>query len=254
MGTDAILTLSGSQSGWRYQLYKDNVPVGSPKDGTGSALTFSETSTGVGRFNYTVRTVDATGVQCEIQVSNVLVITVNAVATTTPTYAASTKTWTVGGQIWSDVINIPACDHDAFTNSTTESYCRSYTAGGKKWYYYNWTYVNANKNTLCPSSSLWRLPMMNDFIALDKFFSGTGSYRTGVAYSWISDHYYNVWGGDMTGFVNGGANMQMDAGSYWTSDTNGTASAYYLCYTLSGMVHPDRSDSRSYGFPVRCVR
>jgi hypothetical protein len=79
LGADAILTLSGSESGWRYQLYKDNIPVGSEKEGTGSALTFSEESTAAGRFSYTVQTVDATGAQCEIAVSNVLAITVNIV-------------------------------------------------------------------------------------------------------------------------------------------------------------------------------
>jgi hypothetical protein len=80
LGADITLTLSGSESGWRYQLYKDNIPVGSEKEGTGNALTFSEASTDVGRFSYTVRTVDATGAQCEIPVSNVLAIMINPVS------------------------------------------------------------------------------------------------------------------------------------------------------------------------------
>jgi hypothetical protein len=73
------LTLSGSQRGWRYQLYKDNIPVGSEKEGTDSALTFSEASATVGGYSYTVQTVDASGAQCEIAVSNVHAITVNPV-------------------------------------------------------------------------------------------------------------------------------------------------------------------------------
>jgi hypothetical protein len=80
LGADVTLTLSGSESGWHYQLYKDNMPVGSEKEGTGSALTFSEASTAAGRFSYTVRTVDATGAQCEIPVSNVFAITINPVS------------------------------------------------------------------------------------------------------------------------------------------------------------------------------
>jgi uncharacterized protein (TIGR02145 family) len=79
MGTDITLTLSGSESGWHYQLYKNNIPVGSEKEGTGSPLTFSEVSSAVGGFSYMVQTVDASGTQCEIQVSNVLAITVNPV-------------------------------------------------------------------------------------------------------------------------------------------------------------------------------
>jgi hypothetical protein len=80
LGADVTLTLSGSESGWRYQLYKDNIPVGSEKEGTGNALTFSEESTAAGKFNYMVRTVDATGAQCEIPVSNVLAIMINPVS------------------------------------------------------------------------------------------------------------------------------------------------------------------------------
>jgi hypothetical protein len=80
-GSDVALTLSGSENGWRYQLYKDNMPIGTEKEGTGSALIFSETFPAIGRFNYTVRTVDATGAQCEMRMSNVLAITVNPVPT-----------------------------------------------------------------------------------------------------------------------------------------------------------------------------
>ncbi len=47
-------TLSGSQPGWSYQLYKDGVASGDPKAGTGSALTW--TSLGVG--TYLVKTVE----------------------------------------------------------------------------------------------------------------------------------------------------------------------------------------------------
>jgi hypothetical protein len=79
LGADVTLTLSSSQIGWRYQLYKNNIPVGSEKEGTGNALTFSEASTAAGRLSYTVQTVDATGAQCEIAVSNELAITVNIV-------------------------------------------------------------------------------------------------------------------------------------------------------------------------------
>jgi hypothetical protein len=48
-------------------------------NGTGSALTFSEAATATGTFNYTVQTIDATGVQCEMPVSNTRGITVNGV-------------------------------------------------------------------------------------------------------------------------------------------------------------------------------
>lgn len=50
-GTGTV-TLSGSQTGVKYQLFKDNVAEGSPIDGTGSALSFTAATTGV----YTVKT------------------------------------------------------------------------------------------------------------------------------------------------------------------------------------------------------
>jgi hypothetical protein len=94
-GANVTLTLSGSQSGWHYQLYKNNIPVGSKKEGTGSALTFSEASATVGGFSYTVQTVDASGAQCEIAVSNVHSITVNPVPGA-PTMSGSSSYCTSG--------------------------------------------------------------------------------------------------------------------------------------------------------------
>ena len=58
-------TLSGSQSGWSYQLYKDGVASDDPKAGTGSALTW--TSLGVG--TYLVKTVE-TSTQASAQIGS----------------------------------------------------------------------------------------------------------------------------------------------------------------------------------------
>jgi uncharacterized protein (TIGR02145 family) len=81
LNNTVTLTLSGSQSGWRYQLYKGSTAIGAVVNGTGSALTFSETGSATGTFNYTVQTVDPTGVQCEMPASNVRSITVAALPT-----------------------------------------------------------------------------------------------------------------------------------------------------------------------------
>ena len=53
-GASPSATLSGSQSGWSYQLYKDGVASGDPKAGTGSALTW----TSLGAGTYLVKTVE----------------------------------------------------------------------------------------------------------------------------------------------------------------------------------------------------
>jgi uncharacterized protein (TIGR02145 family) len=79
-GSTVTLTLSGSQSGWKYQLHKGSTAVGTVVDGTGSAITFSDISSVTGGFSYTVRTVDNPAVVAQrvMQVSDVRAITVQA--------------------------------------------------------------------------------------------------------------------------------------------------------------------------------
>jgi uncharacterized protein (TIGR02145 family) len=74
-GTDVTLSLSGSQSGWQYQLYKDDEATGNPVAGTGSVLTFTDASA-TGTFGYMVQGISSTGAQCEMPASNAHNITV----------------------------------------------------------------------------------------------------------------------------------------------------------------------------------
>jgi hypothetical protein len=99
-------------------------------------------------------------------------------AQNTPRYAASTKTWKFGDQIWSDWINIPACDHSAFSDSDTKPYCRSYTKDGNTWYYYNWTYVKRNERALCPSP--WKVPSLVDLIIFR-------NWRAAHRFDWVRE-------------------------------------------------------------------
>jgi uncharacterized protein (TIGR02145 family) len=177
-----------------------------------------------------------------------------------PRYAASTKTWTIGSQTWSDVINIPECDHDAFTNSLTVAYCRSYTTSEKKYYYYNWVYVNANQNTLCPSP--WHVPTKDDFMVLDKAFNGgTGANRT-VALSWITEHYINEWGASLSTGRAGGSDSATNAvpfatytGFYWSQgNVADPASSTHLLIVTDGRCYPACYSPPEAGMPVRCVK
>jgi hypothetical protein len=83
------------------------------------------------------------------------------IAINTPPYAATTRTWVFGDQIWSDAIHIPVCNKETFENSYTEPQCHSYTENGKIWYYYNGIYVMTNQHAMCPSP--WRVPTTADF-------------------------------------------------------------------------------------------
>jgi uncharacterized protein (TIGR02145 family) len=173
-----------------------------------------------------------------------------------PQYAASTQLWTVGSQVWSDVINIPECDHDAFTNSTTVPYCRSYTVNEKKWYYYNWTYVNKNQDKLCPLP--WHVPLQADFEALDLALGGTGT-RHSATQVWINEKYVDIWGGvrgaGRAGGPCAGAQMcQIGQWDHWWSNTSrSSAGAVGLQVSNGTVAMQDETESTS-GHRVRCVK
>jgi hypothetical protein len=80
VGTGVTLTLSGSQLGWRYQLYRGATAVGGVVNGTGSALAFPD-APAAGGYGYMVRTVDNPAVvaQRAMQVSDEHTVAVNAV-------------------------------------------------------------------------------------------------------------------------------------------------------------------------------
>jgi hypothetical protein len=151
---------------------------------------------------------------------------------TTPPLASSTQTWKFGTLTWSDLIKCPECNKSSFTSSNTEPQCRSYAGR----YYYNWAYVNANKNTLCPSP--WRVPTAEDFNSL-------GSHTTWPVL--ISEWGY---GGDAYGSSMEGVSTYA---YYWSSTQHpsSTSSAYRLFYRSSNLyvdTYP-----KYYGFQVRCV-
>jgi hypothetical protein len=168
-----------------------------------------------------------------------------------PPYAASAQIWTIANQTWSDVVNVPECDNDAFTNSNSVAYCRSLTTDEGKWYYYNWPYVNAKKNTLCPSP--WRVPTAADFINLDIALGGTGDNREG-AVSWINATYVDVWGASWSGNANAdGGNVGLTLEFQTSSQTLDGESSFSLTMNRLGEVIPHWPSAKLWGYPVRCV-
>jgi hypothetical protein len=156
-----------------------------------------------------------------------------------PSLAASTQIWTFDDQTWSDVIHCPECNKETFEYSFTEPQCRSYTEEGKTWYYYNWKYVNANKNTLCPSP--WRVPTESDFSTLIS--------DTTITYSTLID----AWG--YGGYALGTSLFEVDTDAfYWSSTANGTNYAYNLGLDRSGNLDLASGNHKYYGFQVRCVK
>jgi hypothetical protein len=155
----------------------------------------------------------------------------------TPLYAASAQTWTFGNQTWSDAIHCPECNRETFEGYYPfEPRCRSYTADGKTWYYYDFAYVYFNKNALCPSP--WRVPSREDFETL----VGNTDNPTLVS----------EWGYGGSAFESFVSYMDSFAG-YWSSTENIGSQVFYLSY--SDHVNLGLSVTYGgYGFQVRCVR
>jgi hypothetical protein len=156
-------------------------------------------------------------------------------AQNTPPHAASTKTWEFGNLTWSDAIQVPGCNKNAFAESLTQAQCRSYTSGTSTWYYYNWPYVDANKSVMCPSP--WRVPAPADFHIL-------ADHATDAA-------LISAWG--VGGLAHGSGIFNAGStGYYWTAEQLGSNSAYYLDYS-SGYLHISQY-YKHYGRQVRCVK
>jgi uncharacterized protein (TIGR02145 family) len=169
-----------------------------------------------------------------------------------PPHAASTQTWTIGEQIWSDAIQIPDCNKDAFEESLTNPQCRSYTADGNMYYYYNWAYVSQMANDLCPSP--WHVPTAQDFVTLDINLGGDGENRFDMP-SWIEESYIDAWGGSRNGSAYSDEIRSMgSAGFYWSATELDDTNAYYLYFSASGLLFVNNTGAYYGGFHVRCVR
>jgi gliding motility-associated-like protein len=100
LGKPVILTLNGSESGIDYYLYRDGVlldPTGPPTQGTGSPLTFSDTPTAVGVYQYSVQAQrDGADIACETWMNGSPVVTVNPVPVPVPETDSPTNTYCEG--------------------------------------------------------------------------------------------------------------------------------------------------------------
>jgi hypothetical protein len=158
-------------------------------------------------------------------------------ARNTPRYAASTRTWVFDGQTWSDAIRIPACDKTGFTDSYTDPQCRSYTLNDNTWYYYNWPYVNENKDTLCPSP--WRVPTRPDV--------------THLAFGTSGNTLVMAWG--LAGSVNERSVDNVGhCGLFWSSSETPGEPQYALSLNYSSDNQCYYLPDKYQGFQVRCVR
>jgi hypothetical protein len=150
----------------------------------------------------------------------------------TPPHAASTQTWTLGAQTWSDAIHMPDCNKPEFASSEDTPQCRSHTDGANTWYYYNWIYLNTNKAAMCPDP--WRMPTRGDFTTL----SITPVSQLIDAWSF---------GGFLIETL-----YKADSQAYYWSDTESGLFAY--CFSYHSIGQETDGFYKSRGLQVRCVR
>jgi hypothetical protein len=161
-----------------------------------------------------------------------------------PDAAASDLVWMFGTStlVWSDVIHVPECnkagfDADDALDPTPDG--RSYTSDGNTWYYYNFTYVDKNKGTLCPS--LWRVPMKADF---DNLVANATPAELIAAWGY---------GGSVNPPSPPSNPNPASSGYYWSNEAS-SIYGYCLSYSSPGTAPKVASQAKSWGFQVRCVK
>jgi len=166
---------------------------------------------------------------------------------------ASTQTWQVGSQIWSDAVQATNCDKTTFNGGSSGNFrsdCRSnpdYPGD-----LFSWCAVVRFGDVLCPAP--WRVPTRQDFMNLDRALGGTGLNNQND--STLRNKYLNDWGGVYSGISssNGVRNGQGIFTLYWSQMEFDALDAYSLRFNRSGNVVPQRWSIKSGGHSLRCVR
>ncbi|MDR0437226.1 MAG: Ig-like domain-containing protein [Bacteroidales bacterium] len=172
--------------------------------------------------------------------------------------------WTVGNQVWSDVLFAENCQKTSFSGGGDGKYnadCRSNitvpdstVAEGDL---FTWCAVFRFKNDLCPAP--WRAPTWEDFHNLDIALGGTGWTQYNQQQR-IIEQYLNpeVWGGSpYSGYCDWDGMLQYQGSiSYWwsQSETTSPANASSLAIYYTGGIHPVNPWTKYFGLPVRCVK
>ena len=162
---------------------------------------------------------------------------------------ATTQTWKVGAQTWSDAVEATGCNKTTFNGNNPD--CRSNP--GYKGDLFSWYAVDSYKNQLCPDG--WRVPTRQDFIDLDIALGGKGYTQYTPSHR---DKYLNNWGGVYGGLCDsyGTLGYQGSDASYWVqSEEYSSSSAYILLFDSIGYISPDGSSiTKNYGLSLRCVK
>ena len=186
---------------------------------------------------------------------------------------ATTRTWTVENQIWSDVVVATACNKTSFDGanlwlvgnawhtSNFRADCRTHPR--RSGHMFSSCAIQRFTDTLCPYP--WRVPTAQDFIDLDIGLGGTGvTIRTmPMSERFLANTYANreVWGGVMfTGLIRpDGMFINYDhTSAYWGHPS--PAGLYFDQNITDGIRHDlerimiNHLSSWGQGLQLRCVR
>jgi len=162
------------------------------------------------------------------------------------------QTWTIGSQIWSDVVTATGCQKTAFDGGLEGNFnadCRTnLDISGDL---FSWCAVYRFGQQLCPYP--WRVPTVQDFIDLDIALGGTGARRYDDP-QFVLDNYITRWGGIFGGGFAEGLWGQGSFGNYWSKSQSSLSWGIRLYFITSGIVDPQQTASKSEGYALRCVR
>jgi hypothetical protein len=232
-----------------------SLPAGVSGAASGLVYTISGTPSATGTYGYTVTASHTNG--CSTTTAGTLTVNIPP----TPPSAASTRTWVIGTQTWSDAIKAKPSGCTETTNfgttdpPTTAYYWTSGLQSGSG-YLYNYKCLNENAASLCPSP--WHVPLIADFVTLDIALGGTGENRWGVGAAWIQTNLIERWGGVFSGYANGTVISEKGTAiAYFANELNQYNMVGHL-YTNAEWTSVETTGNtvsyRRYGAQIRCVR
>ncbi len=164
---------------------------------------------------------------------------------------------TIGSQTWSDVVIATRCLKNDFDGGSLENGykvdCRQNPGYG---HMFSWEAVNQFGESLCPANQGWRVPSLEDFIALDEELTG---YPGGGVRQFPADRdlFINEWGATYGGYAHG-ENMYSTGswGRYWSGTGHGALPAvgHALYVKKDGEVNSIDYGDKMYGLMLRCVK
>jgi hypothetical protein len=168
-----------------------------------------------------------------------------------PPHAASTQTWLVTGpagvQLWSEPINVKACDKTSFAPSGSTGDCRN---NGAYPYLYSLYYVWDNSTTLCPSP--WSIADYAAFCTLYKNLYNDTSCAN-VESAGAGSKFLELWPDLGGGYIGPDGEFYEQDKAYYT---NGDSGGWRMCSWIIGqdvVKYIYGSIDNKSGLQVRCV-